>query len=130
MKDRFFAVSIATLLAIPLSAGCGSSNGGGGGACSWTGTWNASFGQTQATLTLTQSGDNLTGSYPSHDDGAVTCTVDGNTANCTWSQSSSAGPCAYGPLTWTMDPSCQSFSGESYYCSMADASALWSGSRE
>jgi hypothetical protein len=77
-----------------------------------------------------QNGTTLTGSYPSHNNGMISGTVSGNTANCTWSQTQSGGRCPYGPLVWTMSADCNSFSGPSYYCDKSDYSATWSATRQ
>jgi hypothetical protein len=91
-------------------------------ACTWTGTWAIRWYANTDTMTLTQSGNQVTGSYPSNN-GRVSGTVAGNRVTGTWTEGSSSGR-----FEWTIDPSCNSFTG-TYGHGTSTTGGPWSGTR-
>lgn len=105
------------------SAGCG-----GVGVCDWTGTWSTDFN----TMTLTQAGAAVSGSYPVKS-GMVSGAVSGDHLAGTWTQTSSADPqCPSGDFEFVMAPDCGSFTGTYWYCARTSGrgSGRWNGTRK
>src|SRR5262245_5498007 len=71
-------------------------------ACSWTGTWRSSA--AGATVTLMQSGNQVTGDDGNSDQ--INGTVTGNRLTGRWTHGGDSGA-----IDWTMDASCNSFTG-------------------
>jgi hypothetical protein len=77
----------------------------------WSGTWDSNWGD----MTLTQSGNQVTGDY-THDTGRIVATVSGNTLRGTWSEYPSyAPPDDAGEFVFTLAADSQSFSGDWRY---------------
>jgi uncharacterized Zn-binding protein involved in type VI secretion len=91
---------------------------------SWEGSWDTTFG----TMTLTQSGNRVTGTY-TWDDGKITGTVDGNTLTGTWSDGKTgAAPNGSGDIVFTMAADGKSFTGIYKYGSTGSG-YTWNGTR-
>jgi hypothetical protein len=85
----------------------------------WSGTWDSNWGQ----MTLSQSGNQVTGSY-AHDTGRISGTVTGNMLSGQWSEAPSyAPPDDAGDVEFTLSADGQSFTGHWRY----DSSGAWSG---
>lgn len=84
----------------------------------WTGTWDTSYG----VLTLTQNGNQVTGTYP---DGTLTGTVSANKLTGTFSEINSYN----GTFVFTMSSNGQSFTGTWHYNGDSENSE-WNGTRE
>jgi hypothetical protein len=92
----------------------------------WTGTWDTIHG----TMDLTQSKNQVTGTYG--DAGRITGTVSGNTLTGTWSEPPSyQPPDGAGDFTFTLSADGNSFSGNWRYGSgTGDWDGSWSGTRK
>ena len=92
----------------------------------WSGTWGSNWGQ----MTLTQSGNQVTGSY-THDNGRISATVSGNTLRGIWSEAPSyAPPDDAGEMVFNMSADRQSFTGDWRYGSTGGwQSGGWTGTR-
>lgn len=89
----------------------------------WSGSWSTDWG----TMTLSQSGSTVTGTYE-HDSGKIQGTVNGSTLTGRWSEAPSyAGPRDAGTFTWTLSADGKSFSGSWTYDGGGGGS--WTGTR-
>jgi hypothetical protein len=94
--------------------------------CSFAGIWDTDWGM----MTLTQSGSQVTGSYP-HDNGRFSGSVSGSTVRGTWSESPSyTPPNDAGDVELTLSSDCNSFTGRWRYGTTGKwgSSASWDGS--
>lgn len=95
-------------------------------ACSWTGTWDTTFGA----MHLSQSDSTVTGDY-AWDQGEISGTSTDNVLNGTWTQAPSRQPPNdAGDFVFTMAADCQSFSGKWRYDSSGELGGDWSGTRQ
>jgi len=92
----------------------------------WSGTWSSNWGQ----MTLSQNGNQVTGSY-THDNGKISATVSGNTLLGTWSEAPSyTPPNDAGDMVFTMSADGQSFTGDWKYGSTGNWQKNgWQGTR-
>lgn len=90
----------------------------------WSGTWNTTYGS----MTLTQSGRSVKGTYD-HDDGRLSGTVSGDVLTARWDETPTrAGPNDAGPLQFTLAPDGRSFTGTwRYDGDEASVSRSWDG---
>ena len=76
--------------------------------CTWTGTWNTSWGK----MYLVQTGNKVTGNYE-YDDGKIEGTINGNILSGTWSEAPSYNlPYDAGEIEFTISSDCKSFTGK------------------
>jgi L-amino acid dehydrogenase len=98
-------------------------------ACTWTGTWDTDFGE----MTLTESGGAVSGTYVP-EEGRIVGTIEGETLRGTWSEQPTYQPSLdAGTFAFTMDSTCQSFSGSWRYGCAPDVTDCrgggWNGTR-
>jgi hypothetical protein len=91
----------------------------------WAGAWETEWG----TMTLTQNGSAVTGTY-THDDGRIAGTVSGDTFTGTWNEAPTRSPPAdAGDVEFTIAPDGRSFAGRWRYGSSGAWNTNWGGTR-
>ena len=91
----------------------------------WTGEWSTNWGA----MSMTQSGTSVTGFYE-HDSGKMTGTMTGMKLTGRWSESPTyAGPTDAGPMTLTLAPDGNSFTGTWDYDNGTAGFSGWNGTR-
>ncbi|MFQ5570614.1 MAG: hypothetical protein ACE5G0_13105 [Rhodothermales bacterium] len=100
--------------------------GGGGSLCSFSGTWDSSWG----TMTLTQDGASVTGTY-THDEGRIEGTIINGVLIGTWTEAPSrTPPNDAGDVELTLSADCMEFSGSWRYGSTGTWNGGWTGTRQ
>jgi hypothetical protein len=118
-KSSMMALTLLVVLTMCLAANAQGAT--------FEGTWDTSFG----TLTLSISGNMVTGNY-THDDGRITGTVspDGRTLTGTWSEAPSyQPPNDAGDVIFTLSPDGKSFTGSWWYGTQSGGGSAWNGTR-
>ena len=94
--------------------------------CSYGGSWSTDWGD----MTLTQSGNVVTGTY-THDSGKIKATVSGGVLTGKWSEYPSyAEPGDAGDVELVISSDCNSFTGKWRYGSTGDMTSTWTGTRK
>ena len=93
---------------------------------SWGGIWQTTYGQ----MHLSQTGNQVTGTYE-NDDGQIVGTVSGNVLTGTWSEAPTYSPANNdaGDVELTISPDGNSFTGHWRYGSSGGWAGSWSGNR-
>jgi hypothetical protein len=91
----------------------------------WAGTWATTYG----TMSLTQIGNQVTGTYE-HDNGMLVGTVSGNVLTGTWSEAPSYSPPDHaGDVQLTISPGGNSFNGGWRWGSSGGWTMNWNGTK-